>query len=249
MRGPLTLLIIPGEGGRTYEYKLPRLYLWGLIAAAAAVLGLLALGLHSLVRADYLAGRVERLERDRAILAEEVASIADLEETLRGLKARNDQLRMLTGRGLRPAGTSVPPAEGPGDGELRFPDASPALREPELGANPPAGGSPPPGASRTAGRSFRRRPGPWCAPAPRGRVDHIRLDRPAGWFELSLDHGHGLWTTYAGMGAMTVEAGDFVQKGQPLGLTARSDSGRPGLRFRILENGREHTSSYRRIWL
>ena len=55
------------------------------------------------MRADYLAGRVERLERGRAILAEEVASIADLEETLRGLKARNDQLRMLTAEafGLR----------------------------------------------------------------------------------------------------------------------------------------------------
>ena len=61
-----------------------------------------------------------------------------------------------------------------------------------------------------------------------GRVDRVHLDRPAGWFELSLDHGHGLWTTYAGMGAMTVEAGDFVQKGQPLGLTARSDSGTTG---------------------
>ena len=200
------------------------------------------------MRADYLAGRVERLERDRAILAEEVASIADLEETLRGLKARNDQLRMLTAEafGLRGRQSPQPRAR-----EMEsFVSLTHRLRYGNLSSVPTLQPVVTPAWSLSDRGALLQAPaGTLVRASAAGRVDRVRLDRSAGWFELSLDHGHGLWTTYAGMGAMTVEAGDFVQKGQPLGLTARSDSGSPGLRFRILENGREHTSSYRRIWL
>ena len=95
-RRPLTLLIISEEKGRTYEYRIRRLYLWGLAAAAAGVLALLAVGLRAWERADHFERRAQRLERDKAILAEEVASITEVEEFLRGLKLRNDRLRRLT---------------------------------------------------------------------------------------------------------------------------------------------------------
>ena len=244
-RRPLTLLIISEEGGRTYECKIRRLYLWGL---AAALLGFLAVGLHSWTRADYLAGRVERLERDRAILAEEVASIAELEELLRGLKLRNDQLRMLTAEAF---GLPGPQAADPGPREAEsFVSLARRLRYGTLSSAPTLKPVLTPSWSLSDGGVLLRAPaGTLVRASAAGRVDQVRFDHSAGWFELSLDHGHGLSTTYAGVGAMTVEAGDFVHKGQPLGLTAPSPGGTPGLRFRILENGRELTSPYHQIWL
>ena len=244
----LSLLIIPEEGGRTYEYKIPRLYLWGLIAGAAGVLVLLAVGLHSWGKSGYLERRVERLERDRAILAEEVASIAELEEILRSLKLRNDQLRMLTTEAF---GLRGPQVAEPAPREVEsFVSLAHRLRYGNLSSVPTLKPVLTAEWSLSDGEARLQAPaGTLVRASASGRVDRIRYDRSARWFELRLDHGHGLWTTYAGVGAMTVEAGDFVQKGQPLGLTARSGGETPGLRFRILENGRALTSPYPLIWL
>lgn len=250
MRGsrPVTLLVIPEEGERTYEYRIPRLYLWGLAAAAAAVLGLLAAGLYSWGRADSLARRVERLERDRAVLAEQVASIAELEEVLDGLKARNDQLRMLTAEAF---GLEAPRDAEPGARDAEnFISLSHRLRHGELGSVPTL--KPVRASAWTLsdeGLLLRAPAGSLVRASAAGRVDQIRFERSPGWLQLRLDHGYGLWTTYAGLGAATVEAGDFVHKGQPLGLTGGAGGEPPGLRFRILENGREITSPHHRIWL
>ena len=248
-RRRFTLLIIPEEGGCTYEYKIPRLYLWVLAVIAVGVLGFLAVGLRAWHEAGYLAGRVERLERDKAILVEEVASIDALEEILRGVKVRNDQLRMLTAEAFGLRGPEAEDEPGPGEREsfislthrLRYGTLSsvPTLKPVRSSAWSPSDG----------GLLLEAPGGSLVRASAAGRVDHTRFDPAARWFELSLDHGHGLWTTYAGIGATTVEDGDFVHKGQPLGLTARSRGSTPGLRFTIIENGLESTASYRRFWL
>ena len=245
---PVTLLVIPEEGGRTCEYRIPRFWLWGLAAAAAGVLGLLAVGVHSWVRADSLARQVERLEGDRAVLAEQVASIAELEEVLRGLKARNDQLRMLTAEAF---GLEGPRDAEPGAGDAEsFVSLSRRLRHGDLASVPTL--KPVRTSALTLsdeGLLLRAPAGTLVRASAAGRVDRIRFEGAAGWLQLSLDHGHGLRTTYAGLGTAAVEAGDYVRKGQPLGMTGGSGGEPPGLRFRILENGRDVTSPHHRIWL
>ena len=247
-RRGLTLLVIPEEGGTTYEFRVARLYLWGLALIAVALAGLLAVGWRAQQRADYLAQRVERLERDRAILAEEVASIAELEEILQGLKTRNDQLRMLTAEalGLRGAEAGRP---APRERQTHIP-LTHRLRYGNLSSVPTLKPLRTPAWGPTDQGVLLQAPGGTLVRASAaGRVDGTRFDPSSGWYEVSLDHGHGLMSSYAGIGAMAVEAGDYVHKGQPLGLTARLPGALPGLRFQVLEQGRDRTAACQQLWL
>ena len=208
--------MIPEEGGTTYEFKVARIYLWGLGLVAAGLLGLLVVGWRAHQRADYLAQRVERLEHDRAILAEEVASIVELEEILQGLKTRNDQLRMLTAEafGLQGAEAPAPP---PQEGQAYIP-LTHRLRYGSLSSVPTLKPVRTPAWDPTDQGVLLQAPGGTLVRASAaGRVDRTRFDLSSGWYEVSLDHGHGLMTSYAGIGAMAVEAGDYVHKGQPSG--------------------------------
>ena len=91
----VTLLIIPEEGGRTYEYKIPRLLVWICLLFSLCIFGLLGIGLRSWVANDYLTQQVERLQRDKEILAEEVELIEELETVLQGLEQSNRKLRSM----------------------------------------------------------------------------------------------------------------------------------------------------------
>ncbi|HCV24501.1 MAG TPA: hypothetical protein DGN59_13675, partial [Candidatus Latescibacteria bacterium] len=95
--GPrLTLLIIPEEGGRTYEYKIPRVLVWVAALSGVALLVVLVMGLHAMLESKELARRVEHLQRDKDILVEEVQRVDQLEVVLNGLQASNAQLRRIT---------------------------------------------------------------------------------------------------------------------------------------------------------
>ncbi len=240
--------MIPEEGGTTYEFKVARIYLWGLALVAAGLVGLLVVGWRAQQRADYLAQRVERLEHDRAILAEEVASIAELEEILQGLKTRNDQLRMLTAEAFGLQGAE-PPGPAPQERQDYIP-LTHRLRYGSLGSVPTLKPVRTPAWGPTDQGVLLQAPGGTLVRASAaGEVDRTRFDLSSGWYEVSLDHGHGLMTSYAGIGAIAVEAGDYVHKGQPLGLTARPPGAPPGLRFQVLEQGRDRTSVCQQLWL
>lgn len=253
LRRGFTLLVIPEEGGPTYEFRVARLYLWGVALIAAALVGLLALGWRAQQRADSLAQRVEWLERERAILAEEVASIGELEEILQGLKTRNDQLRMLTAEafGLRGADAGGPAAAGQAPPERQaFIPLIHRLRYGNLTSVPTLKPVRTPVWSQTDPGVLLQAPGGALVRASAaGRVERTRFDHSSGWYEVSLDHGHGLITSYAGIGALSVETGDYVHKGQPLGLTARPPGAPPGLRFQVLEQGRDRTAACQQLWL
>ena len=95
--GRITVLIIPEEGGKTFELKVPR-PLVGLCAAAGiAVLVLLGLGLKAYIDARELNWIVSRLEREKALLKEEVVQIEQLEQVLQRLQKSNNQLRTILG--------------------------------------------------------------------------------------------------------------------------------------------------------
>lgn len=247
-RRRLTLLIIPEEGGRTYEYKVPRMYLWLVAAVGVGIFALLIIGLESWADARFLSGQVERLERDKAILTEEVELIEELEIVLRELESKNEQLRAITSEVVGLRGTRA--EQRVGRVPEKFISVNHRLRY---------------GSLHTVPTLAPVRAATWkpfgqgvLLPVPRGslvraaadgRVSDTDFDRDIG-FGLTVDHGNGLLTTYAGIGTMIVAAGDYVQKGQPLGLTTLPRDGTtPGLRFQVVENGRESTARYQRIWL
>ena len=63
----ITLLIIPAEGGKTFEFKVPRLLLWFFGLCSVALLGLLLQGFRSYFDVRDLDWMVVRLERDKAL--------------------------------------------------------------------------------------------------------------------------------------------------------------------------------------
>ena len=93
----LTLLLIPEEGGRTCEFKIPRVIVWFLALVAAGAAVLLTIGARYLFEAHTLSSEVERLERERRHLTEAVMRIDELEETLSRLQSQSDQLRRILG--------------------------------------------------------------------------------------------------------------------------------------------------------
>lgn len=244
----LTLLIIPEEGGRTFEFKIPRILLW---VAAGIVFGfvvLLGIGLRAWIDAAYLTRQVERLERDKAILSEEVALIDELEVMLRELESSGRQLRSITAEavGLRSRRT----AERGARSREQFISITDRLRYGSLWTVPTM--------APVRVRSWKRFGEGVLLPVPRGslvraaaagRVTTSRYVRGVG-ITLLIDHGNGLQTRYGGIATPVVEAGAYVQKGQPLGLTSQPhDGSTPGLRFAIIEDGRECTTDYQRIWM
>ena len=94
----LTLLIIPEEGGRTYEFKIRRISVWLLGILGVGVLVLLGFGVQAYTEAAYLNERVARLQHGKALLEEEVALMVILERKVSRLESRNVQYtRMLSG--------------------------------------------------------------------------------------------------------------------------------------------------------
>ena len=85
--GRITLLIIPEEGSKTLEFKLPRIAvgLFGLFGVG--VLFLLGLGFVSYERANDLANSVLFLKREKALFEQEIAQIKQLESTLIALES------------------------------------------------------------------------------------------------------------------------------------------------------------------
>ncbi|MEW6749956.1 MAG: hypothetical protein AB1505_03150 [Candidatus Latescibacterota bacterium] len=132
--GRVTLLIIPEAGGRTREVKLSRLALLLAGILGAAMVLVVVLGLISYLRLEALQYKVSRLEREKAVLSEEVGQIRELEQVLQQLERSNRQLRAVLGeRGAEEEAG----AEASGEGE-----AEPEPVEESLEAPPP---EPPPG--------------------------------------------------------------------------------------------------------
>lgn len=244
----LTLLIIPEEGGRTYEYKVPRLLLWLTLAVGLGLAVLLAIGVRSWVQTDYLTRQVERLSRDKAILADEVLLIQELEDMLVKLERSNRKLRSMAAEavGMNTRGDLAPRQR------LRNPFISVhrRLRQGGLRTVPTL-------APVVAGE-WRLQENGLLLAAPKGtvvkasatgRVERIAYDQDLG-YTVHIDHGNGLHTRYGGLGGLIADVGDYLHKGQPLGMIGWPRNGAtPGVRFSVIENGLERTADFRQLWL
>jgi murein DD-endopeptidase MepM/ murein hydrolase activator NlpD len=68
-----------------------------------------------------------------------------------------------------------------------------------------------------------------------GFVVSYRRDAAQGWI-LSLTHGHGLVTSYAQLDQILVQEGQYVKRGERIGMVGRGDQKGPHLHFEIRLN-------------
>ena len=245
----ITLLVIPEEGGKTFEVKIPRVLLWFVVVCSVALFGLLAQGVRSYFDVRDLDQTVSRLERDKALLEEEVEQIEQLEEMLIRLKHSNDQLRTILGESqefevesaqssidampyissvqrLRWGHVQTVPTVWPVRGPLlrSFSEDWPSVF---IGA--------------TAGSLVRA--------SAAGEVVRAGYDERLG-FVVALDHGNGLRTHYGYNARLLVEVGDYVLKGQSISLSGEGRESRgAGLHYAVREDGQFRDPTLYKLWM
>ena len=74
----LTLLIIPEEGEKTHEFKVPRIVFWAVGLCLLCGIGLIAVGMHSFAQSRDLEKVVVHLQREKTLLKAEVEQIGQL---------------------------------------------------------------------------------------------------------------------------------------------------------------------------
>ena len=245
----ITLLIIPEEGGKTFEFKIPRLFIWLLGCCCVALAALLAQGFRSYIDAGDLDQMVVRLERDKALLEKEVEQIDQLEVMLHRLKQSNDQLRAILGdpqdfdTGSSQSSTDKIPyissIERLRWGHVQtvptlWPLQGPLLR---------------PFSEDRPSVFISARIGSLVRASAAGRVARAGYVEDLG-FVVVLDHGNGLLTEYGYNARLLVEAGNYVIKGQAIAFSGEGRESRgPGLLYAVKENGKFCDPLVYRLWI
>jgi murein DD-endopeptidase MepM/ murein hydrolase activator NlpD len=248
LRKRLTLLIIPEEGGKTHEFKIPRLVLWFFGFFAVGFTVLLSIGLYGYSQARDLREVVTRLQREKSLLEAEVDQVDQLEQVLIRLQRSNDQLRAILGG-------SGGESELQGNAESTDPDISSLQRlhwgyvESVPTVWPLAGPL-----ARTFSENFPAvviaalEGTPVCAGAS-GRVRSAGYDERLGQL-LVIDHGNGIETYYGYNSHLLVSKGEYVLKGQSIALSGRSGaSAQEGFYYALREGGRFYDPARYRLWL
>jgi septal ring factor EnvC (AmiA/AmiB activator) len=243
----LTLLLIPEEGGRIYEFKIPRIFvgLSALLAAGAGVL--LVIGARYLFEAHTLSSRLERLERERRHLTEAVMQIDELEKTLGRLQSQSDQLHRILGS---QSGYHLP-QEGSTADRYRYVSSVFRLQHGQVRTVPALW--PVRGVLRqpfgSQGVLIATPAGSLVRATAAGRVTEAGYDRRLG-HALRIDHGRGLCSLYGHNRILLAEAGEYVFRGQPIALSGAPPSGgEPALLYSVLEDGRPRDPTRFRLWL
>ena len=251
LKGRITLLVIPQEGGQTFEFKVPRVMVGLLALLGIAIVVLLLLGLYSYRLSDTLAEKMARLEGEKAILEEEVGQIRHLERILLRLQKNNRQLHAILGEsvGLPADGESEQsPAQEP-----IYISALERLRWGRISTLPtlwPVRGV----VKREFSREF---PAVLIAAPSRslvrasgsGWVVQAGFDAQLGYV-VELDHENGIRSLYGYNADVLAEVGDYVLKGQPIALSGRTrKASYPALYYLVRENGEARNPRNFRLWL
>lgn len=247
----LTVLIIPEDGGNTYEYKFSRNLVWVAGVLGVAIVVFLALGLRAQLAGGRLQGRVALLRQEKGVLQEQVALIKNLDLTLRQLERSNWQLRQIASSAVgleTPVLSSRETAVGehyiPGVERLRWgrirtvpslwPVRGSVIRPFDEGFPGVAIGVPVNALVRASAA---------------GRVARVGFDENLGNL-VELDHGNRITSRYGYVGSVLVTPGQYVHKGQPIALSGAS--GRPtsaALFYAVEEDGRARDPEGYRLWL
>ncbi len=248
--GKMTVLLIPQEGSKTFELKVPKVVVAvGGIGIVAAV-SLLVIGVLSYFQARQLEAELGYLERENEQLVEQVGVIRQLGEDLARLQRVNRQLHAILGEsvGLEPvkAAGSDSPSEGI---YISFVDRLRWGRVRSLPTIWPVRGSVlrPFGESR--GTVIATARGQVVRASGSGWVVRADFDARLGNV-ISIDHGNGIVTDYGYNGLLLVGEGGYVDKGQPIALSGYSgEAPGPALFFAVRENGAYRDPSTYRLWM
>jgi len=67
---------------------------------------------------------------------------------------------------------------------------------------------------------------------------------------IEIDHGNGVRTLYGSLATIIAGEGEYMQKGQPLGLSGyEHGSGLTGVSFSVIEGGRHLSPTDYSLWL
>ncbi len=103
-----SVIVIPDDGSRTWEFKVSTLLLRALLVLALIDLALVLGGAFSVWRLKGWGQTVEQLKAENARLREEAGKVQKLSQALERMKATDEQIRtMLSGE----AASSGPPPE------------------------------------------------------------------------------------------------------------------------------------------
>ena len=244
----LTLLIIPEEGEKTHEFKVPRIVLWAVGLCLLCSTGLIAVGMHSFAQLRDLEKVVVQLQREKTLLKAEVEQIDQLERVLLRLQRSNEQLRAILGDWDE------------GEAQGNAPDAD----EPFISARrrlnwgyvesvptawPLAGLLLRPFSEAFSAVIIGAVEGsPVCASAS-GTVVRAGYDTVLGQL-IVIDHGNGIETYYGYNSALFVSEGDHILKGQHIAHSGRG-GGAPyeGLYYAVREGRAFRDPAHYRLWL
>jgi murein DD-endopeptidase MepM/ murein hydrolase activator NlpD len=244
----LTLLIIPEEGEKTHEFKVPRAVLWAVGLCLLCGTGLIAVGMYSFAQSRDLEKSVVQLQREKLLLEAEVEQIDQLEQVLLRLQRSNEQLRAILGDWDE--GDAQGNATGSGE---PFISAQRRLNWGYVESVPTAWPLAGP-LLRSFSPAFQAvviaavEGSPVCASAS-GTVVRAGYDTLLGQL-IIIDHGNGIETHYGYNSALFVSEGEHILKGQHIAHSGRG--GRApyeGLYYAVREGRAFRDPIYYRLWL
>ncbi len=247
-RSNITFIIVPEKGRKTFEFKTSSTFVWLLGLCCVAVLAILLLGIGSYFDKRELTQKAAQLEQDKALLLEQVSQIEQLEEMLVRLTRGNDQLRAILGRPEALGEAAAQPSE-----ETPYISFMQRLRWGHVHTVPTLwplrGPVIRPFSEEHPSVVIAAAAGSLVQASAAGKVLQVGYDADLGYM-VTLDHGNGLLTQYGYNARLLVDVGDYVLKGQSIGLLGEGrGSRRPGLHYAVQEDGRFRDPSRYRLWM
>jgi septal ring factor EnvC (AmiA/AmiB activator) len=247
-RSNITFIIVPEKGRKTFEFKTSTTLVWLLGLCCVAVLAILPLGISAYLDKHALTQKAAQLEQDKALLLEQVGQIEQLEEMLVRLTRGNDQLRAVLGTPEALDEAAAQPSE-----EAPYISFMQRLRWGHVHTVPtlwPLRGSViRPFSEEHPSVVIAAAAGSLVQASAAGQVLQVGYDADLGYM-VTLDHGNGLLTQYGYNARLLVDVGDYVLKGQSIGLLDEGrGSRRPGLHYAVQEDGQFRDPSRYRLWM
>ena len=249
-RRRFTLLLIPEEGGQTFELKIWRFFIWILLGLALVITILFGVGVGSFLRVERLEKRLVQLEHEKKILEDEFLLVEELERDFQQLAMKNRQLQSIL---IGPKNRDNNKLLASSDLRHQYISSTKRLETGKVRSVPtlwPAFGQVKRFFDNTfAGVVIANPVGTLVRASAQGQVLHAKFDRHLGHMVL-IDHGNAIITIYGYNSRLLVHTGDYVHKGQPLALSGQSgDCTWPGLYYSVQENGKPYNPLLYQLWL
>ena len=243
MKKSLTVLIIPDQAKKPYEFKLRHVFLWLMLTILGFCSVLLGFGLHGIVEAGRLKDETAVLKREVSIFRSQERKINELEQMLLRLKKNNEKLRSILGNDKVGMGGIHRSSYLPVYERLRW---SHIETVPSIW---PMNGAFVEQSTKFGGTVFISgvRGTPVAATA-NGNIRRINYDEKFGR-QILIDHGNSLETYYGYLSHVFVSEGEWVIKGQNIGLSGESKKSKlEGLRYAVIDGASFRNPRDYRLW-